>query len=96
MSSIATDQTINMINHVMEVWNNNKAIIILPKTTDKSHLLSDIDNVEREDIQVIKHNFHPDRIRPVSQEWEIIVHDLIKLGVVFNQHGFYTEQLKYK
>jgi len=98
--NLTSINTPKMITYIKEVWKDDRAAIVLPRVPGKKELVKKWSKVEDKDIQIVKHQYHPDPIKPVAEEWEVIVHDVFKFGVVKNQNHkdgeFYMEQLKYK
>lgn len=97
--SLTSINTPKMITYIKEVWKDNNAAIVLPKSANKE-MVSKWSKVGNKDIQIVKHQYHPDPIKPISEEWEVVVHGVFKFGLVKNESHkdgeFYMEQLKYK
>lgn len=93
MNLINTNDTQKMLNELKKAWHTDGRITVLPKGYTKPD--PKWDKVEDKDMEIVRHYFHPDPIRPVSEIWEVLLHGDLKVGVVLNKHGYHIEQLYY-
>lgn len=94
MSLTNINDTEAMLEEVKRAWTSADAMIILPKGYDKPD--PEWNKITNKDIKIVKHKLHPDAIKPISEEWEVVIYDLFKLGIVLNErHGYHVQQLQY-